>query len=55
MGTKGMFKTILTTSSGATKRTWVYVVAGARPEPLLEDHNVEDLGIISFNPEGRPQ
>ena len=47
-----MFKTTLTTSSSATKRTWVYVVAGARPEPLLGDHNAEDLGIISFHPEG---
>ena len=27
--------------------------AGARPEPLLGDHNEEDLGIISFHPEGR--
>ena len=35
LDTKGMFKTTLTTASGATKRTWVYVVAGARPEPLL--------------------
>ena len=53
LDTKGMFKTTLTTASGASKRTWVYVVAGARPEPLLGDHNTEDLGIISFNPEGR--
>ena len=55
LDTKGMFKTNLTTASGATKRTWVYVVAGARPEPLLGDHDAKDLGIISFNPEGRPQ
>ena len=27
-------------------------MAGARPEPLLGDHDAEDLGIISFNPEG---
>ena len=53
LDTKGMFKTTLTTASGATKRTWVYVVAGARPEPLLGDHNAEDLGIVSFNPDGR--
>ena len=52
LDTKGMFKTTLTTASGASKRTWVYVVAGARPEPLLGDHDAEDLGIISFNPEG---
>jgi hypothetical protein len=54
LDTKGMFKTNLTTASGATKRTWVYVVAGARPEPLLGDQDAEDLGIVSFNPEGHP-
>ena len=48
---KGMFKTTLTTASGATKRTWVYVVEGARPGPCLGDHDAEDLG-ISYNPEG---
>ena len=32
---KGMFKTTLTTASGATKSTWVHMVAVARPEPLL--------------------
>ena len=42
---KGMFKTTLTTSSGATKETWVYVVAGAWPELVLGDHNAEDLGV----------
>ena len=41
LDTKGMFKTTLTTASGATKRTWVYVVAGARPGPRLGDHNAE--------------
>ena len=51
---KGMLKTTLTTASGATKSTWVYMVAVARPEPLLGDHDEEDLGIISFHPEGRP-
>ena len=38
---------------GATKETWVYVVAGERPEPLLGDHNAEDLGVISYHPRGR--
>ena len=33
LDTKGMFKTTLTTASGASKRTWVYVVARARPDP----------------------
>ena len=54
LNTKGMFKTTLTTSSGATKRTWVSVVAGEMPEPLLVDHDKEDLGIISSHAEGRP-
>ena len=31
----------------------MYVVAGARPELLQGDHNAENLGIISFQPEGR--
>ena len=53
LDTKGMFKTTLTTSSGAMKRIWVYMVAGARLEPLLGDHNATDLGIISFHPKGR--
>ena len=52
LDTKGMFKTTLTTASGATKRTWVYVVAGARPEPLLSDHDAEELGSVNFKPEG---
>ena len=46
-----MFKTTLNRASGATKRTWVYVVAGARPEPRLGDHDIKDLGIVSFNPD----
>ena len=53
LDTKGMFKTTLTTSSGATKGTWVYVVAVARPGLLLGDHDAKDLGIISFHPKGR--
>ena len=52
LDTKGMFKTNFTTASGATKRTWVYVVAGARSEPLLGDHDAEELGIVNFKPEG---
>ena len=28
------------------------MVAGARPEPLLGDHDAKDLGVISFQPEG---
>ena len=54
LDTKGMFKTALNTSSGATKMTWEYVVAGARPEPLQGDHDAEDPGNIRSHPEGRP-
>ena len=43
----------VTEASGATKRTWVYVVEGARQEPHLGDHDAEDLGIVSFSLEGR--
>ena len=50
---KGMFRTTITTSKGATSRSWVYVVAGHRPEPLLGDKDAERLGIIAFRPEGR--
>ena len=53
LDTKGMFKTTLTSASGATKRTWVYVVEGARTKALLGDHDAEDLGIVSLNSEGR--
>ena len=53
LDTKGMFKTVLQTVSGAWKRSWVYVVAGARPEPLLGDEDAEDLGVVTFHPEGR--
>ena len=34
---KGMFDTKVTTKKGATCRSWVFVVAGHRPEPLLKD------------------
>ena len=54
MDTKGMFKTTLTTASGASTRTWVYVVAGAGPGPLLGNHDAEDLNITNSNPKGRP-
>ena len=53
LDTKGMFRTTLVTTSGARKETWVYVVAGARPEPLQGDHDAADLGIVTFHPEGR--
>ena len=50
LDTKGMFKTTLSTSSGATKETWVYVVAGARPEPLLGDHNARTWASSASTP-----
>ena len=52
LDTKGMFKTTVTATCGATKQTWVYVVGGTNPEPLLGAEDAEDLGIIKFNPTG---
>ena len=37
LDTKDMFKTTLTTTGGAMKRTWVYVEVEARLEPHLGD------------------
>lgn len=54
LDTKGMFKTTLVTPRGARTTTWVYIVAGTRPEPLLGDQDAESLGIIKYNPKGRP-
>lgn len=50
---KGLFEIKLLTKLSAAKTTKVYVVAGTRPEPLLGNSDAEDLGIISFNTEGR--
>ena len=55
LDTKGMFKTTIKAAGGANKVTWVYVVGGTRPEPLLGDEDAEDLGVISFHPEGRQE
>ena len=49
---KGMFRTELMAPGGAKTDTWVYVVAGTRPEPLLGENDAEALGIITFNPQG---
>ena len=54
MDTKRMLKTTLTTARGASTRTWVYVVTGARLEALLGDHDAEAIGIGSTNQEGSP-
>ena len=43
-------RSTLSTSSGATKETWVYVVAGARPEPLLGDHNARTWASSASTP-----
>ena len=48
-----MFRTVLQTVSGAKKQAWVYVVDGASPEPLLGDTDSEELGVVTFHPEGR--
>ena len=53
LDTKGMFHTTIVTPKGARKTTWVYVVGGTCPEPLLGDMDAEDLGIIKFFPDGR--
>ena len=53
LGVNGMFHTRLSMKKGASKDSWVYVVDGFWPEALLRDADAEDLGIISFNKEGR--
>ena len=55
LDTKGMFQTTIKVAGGASKITWVYVVVGTKPEPLLGDEDAEDLGVISFHPEGRQE
>ena len=50
---KGMFQADLKSTGGGYKRTWIYVVDGDRPEPLLGEDDAEDLGIIVFNPAGK--
>ena len=50
---KGMVKTEVRTKKGARRRSWVYIVGGHKPEPLLGDRDAEELGIVTFNPEGR--
>ena len=49
-----MFKTTLKSMQGAKTKTNVYIVGGTRPEPLLGATDAENLGIITFKPEGRP-
>ena len=42
---KGMFQTELKSDDGGHTKTWVYVVDGDKPEPLLGDDDAEDLGM----------
>ena len=53
LDTKGMFQTTIECERGAKVQTWVYVVGGTRPEPLLGDNDAENLGIITFDPRGK--
>ena len=53
LNVQGMFHTKVTTKRSATCRSWVYMVAGHRPEPLLGVKDAERLGIITFRLEGR--
>ena len=48
-----MFVTSLAMDKGASKKAWVYVVDGYRPEALLVNRDAEDLGILTFHKEGR--
>ena len=50
---KGMCRTTISTTKAATKRSWIYIVGGHKPEPLLGDKDAAALGIMTFNPEGR--
>ena len=50
---KGMVRTEIRTEKGARRSSWVYIVGGHKPEPLLGDRDAEALGIVTFNPEGR--
>ena len=50
---KGMVRTEIRTRKGARRTSWVYIVGGHKPEPLLGDRDAEALGIVTFNPEGR--
>ena len=50
---KGMVRTEIRTEKGARRRSWVYIVGGHKPEPLLGDRDAEALGIVLFDSEGR--
>ena len=50
---KGMVNTVIENSRGAQVHSKVYVIDGFQPEPLLGDTDAENLGIITFNREGK--
>lgn len=50
---KGMCRTNIRTGRGASRRSWIYIVGGHKPEPLLGDKDAAALGIVTFNPDGR--
>ena len=48
-----MVRATIHTKKGAYTRSWIYVVGGHNPEPLLGYKDAAALGIITFNPAGR--
>ena len=50
---KGMIETTLVAGGGAKTRSKVYIVDGYKPEGLLGDTDAEELGIITFNGDGK--
>ena len=51
---KAKFRTTITTSRGASKHCWVYIVEGDHNlQPLLGDPESQALGFLTFHPEGR--
>jgi hypothetical protein len=48
-----MVRTEMRKEEGVRRSSWVYIVGGQKPEPLLGDRDAEALGIVTFNLEGR--
>ena len=46
---KGMFRTKISTKKGAERYSWVYVVGGHKPEPLLGDKDVTGYHRVSLS------
>ena len=51
---KGMVRATISTKRGAATRSWIYVVGGHNPEPLLGDKDAAALGIITRQVETPP-